>query len=108
MPTQEQRRQANRPATGPATQVVGTQATSREWRDSGVWVKVESSNVKGIRYDAEARKLYVEFLGKGGPEALYVYHEVPPQTAEDMFNAESLGKFVWNRLRDKYIYNRLR
>lgn len=82
---------------------------SQEWVMSGRWVHVKSSNVEGIKFDYKNQNFFVEFQGKGRhPNAVYIYYNVPTRVAKDMFNAASMGKFVWRKLRGKYNYARIK
>jgi hypothetical protein len=81
---------------------------SAGWLESGRWVNVSSSNVHSIRYDQAMAILFVRFQNdQGGPGAEYAYYNVPRRIAKGMFNAGSMGKYVWSHLRDKYSYARL-
>lgn len=79
------------------------QLDADDWASLGRWVNVKSSNVGAIKYDWDLRRLYVQF--KNG--SVYSYEGVHPVTARNMFNSASMGKFVWQRLRDKFAYRRL-
>lgn len=48
--------------------------------------------------------LYVTFLD----DSWYVYYGVPLSVAVAFVQTDSHGRFVWNHLRDKYQYKRLR
>ena len=67
------------------------QSTPLQWLYSGKWAGVISSNVKAIKYDRPAMRLYVRF--KDG--SVYFYPSTTWQTARAMFNCPSMGKFVW-------------
>lgn len=80
-----------------------------EWSSNGQWVGVASSNVFGIKYDLQKSLLFVQFKDQysraGG--SVYVYYNVAPMVAKSMFEASSMGKFVWYKLRGRYSYARL-
>lgn len=82
----------------------GQTVDADEWAEAGAWVKVHSSNVKEIMYDKLAKELHVRFIGGN---AHYKYLQVSPEVAKLMFRANSMGKFVWKRLRGKYPYARV-
>lgn len=82
--------------------VRGYKGDADGWVETGNWVNVKSSNVARIRYDAEDHELYVDFK-----TASYIYYNVPKHVAKNMFNAISMGRFVWRRLRNRYPYARL-
>lgn len=65
-----------------------------EWQGGNYWIFVESSNVKGIRYDIEKQELYVWFISG----RVYQYQQVPESAAIAMFYADSMGKYVHQRL----------
>ncbi len=72
---------------------------SEDWVNNGKWVRVKSSNVREIRYEATTKRLWVKFKNVLGH-----YEQVPKKVAEAFFNSSSLGKFVWRRLRDRYTW----
>ena len=74
-----------------------------EWLETGRWATGFSSNVGRIRYDFDRETLFVEFHGG----SVYAYYSVPAAIAKGMYNAPSLGKWVWRKLRDKYAYTRI-
>lgn len=79
--------------------------TAETWLHADEWVKVDSSNVKRIRYNYARHILHVEF--KNG--SWYEYYHVQPATARRMYNAPSMGGFVWKILRKyNYEYKRVR
>jgi len=51
---------------------------------------VESSAVARIGYDAEAKEVYVEYVGGD----LYAYEGVPADVFDELAKAESKGTFV--------------
>ena len=63
-------------------------------------IKVESSNVVAVGY--KKNDLYVDF--KSGS---YVYFDVPKEIYDGLLKAESKGKYMWTKVRDKYDYARL-
>ena len=63
-------------------------------------IKVESSNVVAVGY--KKNDLYVDF--KSGS---YVYFDVPKIIYEGLLKAESKGKYMWAKIRDRYDYARL-
>lgn len=81
----------------------GTGTPNDDWLLSASWLHVASSNVHAIRYLYDEQILEVEF--KDG--SYYQYYSCPPETASDMHDTDSPGRFVWNRLRDRYPYAKL-
>lgn len=64
------------------------------WLRANIEVPVRSSNVRTIRYDWSAKRLWVSFKG----DALYWYG-VGPDIAREQFEAMSHGKHVWKMRR---------
>lgn len=82
----------------------GSKPSAEAWSEGGDWAVVSSSNVKAIRYDLEARDLYVQFLDG----SVYRYKQVAPDKARRMYEAKSMGKFVWAELRELHGYEKVR
>lgn len=74
-----------------------------EWLTEGSWMRTESSNVQAVRYMAQHAQLQVQFDGW-----MYTYYQVTADTARDMLCASSKGAFVWQRLRDRYAFTKVR
>lgn len=53
------------------------------------FIKVDSSQLEAVAYDAENKVLQVEF--KGG--SVYEYENVEPSIHEGLMKAESIGRF---------------
>lgn len=70
--------------------------------DSRPWIPADSSNVHSYRWVGGDYGLEVMFLDKrtGGAGVWYGY-KVPFSVYDDMFDAPSKGKFVWERLRGR-------
>lgn len=75
---------------------------------TGEFVKVDSSNVYEIAYDAEGAFLYVRFRATEGrgtgkrlnaPGSLYRYRNVEPRDFKQFYEAASKGEWVWDHLR---------
>jgi len=70
----------------------------------------ESSNVHSIGYDEPTMTLFVRFwqLSKSKrsqiPGPVYKYFNVEKKVYLQMYYAASKGKFVWERLRNRYRY----
>ena len=65
---------------------------------------VVSSNVAAVGYDEPSRALYVEF--RNG--ALYRCDGDSEEVIQAFLAAPSKGRFVWQRVRDRYSYRRIR
>ena len=78
------------------------------WVKSGMWVEVASSNVAAIAYDDREQILHVMFQTKSGVPPIWVYRGVDPQKAKDMFNCNSMGSFVSQRLKGKHSERKVR
>lgn len=62
----------------------------------------ESSNIMLAEYDNENKTLVIEF--KGGSR--YRYKDVPEEVWIAYKGAESVGKFFYKYIKDKYDYER--
>lgn len=62
------------------------------------FTEVQSSNVVGYGYDAQARRLAVTF--KGGN--VYHYEEVPAEAVEALAKAESFGSHLQKCIRPHF------
>lgn len=102
-------RTAGTGGTPPAEASRATALQHEDWLLSGTWLHLGSSNVQAIRYDWPRRVLEVEFKGvdKSGNGWFYNYFDISPEVAEGMVETDSPGRYVWNRLRDRYDYVRL-
>lgn len=65
--------------------------------------KVNSSQIEAIGYDEVNQYLYVQF--KGG--SVYVYYGVVKYVYDGFINAESIGRYFGQYIRNKYKYTRL-
>ena len=70
---------------------------------SGEPISMGSTNVQEIWWAWEQRRLFVRFLDG----SLYAYEGVSLAVAAAMIETDSPGRFVWNKLRDRYPYARL-
>ena len=61
---------------------------------------VESSSVASVGYDPASRVLEVEFQGGG----VYRYLEVPPEIHAELLAADSIGRFVNQRVKPAYRF----
>lgn len=64
------------------------------------WIKVVSSNLEAVSYDAAKKELAVRF--KSSPESYYVYAGVTPQKNEKFMAAESQGSFLAREIKPKH------
>ena len=62
---------------------------------------IASRAIREIRYDANARKLFVTFRASG---ATYAYFEVPRRVYAELLAAESAGAFFSHNIRDIFRY----
>jgi hypothetical protein len=67
------------------------------------WTLVQSSNLRGVRYDADARQLDVWFLSG----RVYRYFDVSAETYAALIAAPSHGQFFSRTIRGRYQYERL-
>lgn len=64
---------------------------------AGGFKPVKSSMIEGVAYDPASQAMHVKF--KGGQH--YVYHDITPQSHEDMMSAKSLGKHFAEHIRGR-------
>jgi len=70
----------------------------------------DSSNVHSMGYDEPSRTLYVRFWKDSGskrsqvPGQIYKYFNVPKKIYMQFYYSKSKGKFIWERLRERYRY----
>ncbi len=76
------------------------QMDAKKWSESGRWVKVKSSNVGSVMYDEDQKELFVKFLSG----STYKYREVPLKTAQALFKAPSIGKYLNSSIKGRYQY----
>ena len=65
--------------------------------------RVTSSNVLEIGYDAGGGELHVRFRSGG----YYVYFDVPAVLFQEFLTSESKGRFVSERLVDRFVTRRI-
>ncbi len=70
------------------------------------WEDTErSSCFCAVAYSPIFRTLAVEFRDSG---AIYYYYDLEPETAEDFFAADSLGRYFNRNIKGRYDYERVR
>ena len=64
--------------------------------------EVDSSNIDAIGYDEVTETLEIEFrIG------VYQYKNVPEYMYNDLMNADSIGRFFHENIKDVYPYSRV-
>lgn len=63
---------------------------------------VPSSAVKSVGYDEKTRELEIEYRN-----GTYRYYPVPKQLFEEMMRSDSIGEFVEQRIKGRFIYRRV-
>ena len=63
-------------------------------------VELDSSNIKAVGYDAENRRMVVEFLSGG----TYRYDDVPPSVFVGLISDDSPGGFFAREVKGKYPF----
>lgn len=71
--------------------------------EEGKMVKVHSSSLEEVGYDASARKLTVVFTSK----AVYEYDGVPQSVYDELMKSRSIGSYFSRNIRNTYSYNRI-
>lgn len=64
---------------------------------------VQSSNLEQIGYDSDNQELYIVFKKSG---LTYVYSDVPESVFEELKNAESLGGYFNQNIKDVYSFRK--
>jgi hypothetical protein len=64
----------------------------------------QSSAVSHVRYDPQHRRLYVTFRDSG---EMYVYLNVPSEDYDALLAADSIGRFINERIKDRYKFQHL-
>lgn len=64
---------------------------------------VDSSSVARVGYDEGTQDLKVQF--RNGRE--YLYADVPEAVYDDLLTAKSVGRFLNDKIKSKYVYTAL-
>jgi len=67
------------------------------------WNTVESSNIAMVGYDLASMELHVKF--NSGAE--YLYRDVPEAVFDELMAAPSKGRFLNERIKGQYEYERV-
>ena len=67
-------------------------------------VPVESTSIKFVGYDEDARELYIRFLNRG---RTYVYFDVPPDAYAALLDAPSKGRYLNFEIKPYHRYRRV-
>lgn len=65
--------------------------------------QVKSTNLRAIGYDPDKKHLEVEFQ----TGVVYRYFDVPNKVYSSLIEADSVGKYFWSNIREKYEYERV-
>lgn len=63
--------------------------------------EVQSSNIKSVGYNADSKKLEVEFTNG----SIYQYFSVPDEVYEEFSKSASMGAYHSSEIAKKYKYN---
>jgi len=66
-------------------------------------VNVESSNINQVGYDSDSNTLIIKFHSGG----LYCYFDVDENLYNNLLNADSVGKFFNQHVKNLYDYQRI-
>jgi len=75
-------------------------------------ISVKSSNIQQIGW--EERRVSLNQKPKAilriafNTGMVYDYHDVPKEVYESFLKAESIGKYFWANIKDKYNYERVK
>lgn len=64
---------------------------------------VRSSNLASVGYDAATNTLEIKFCSGG----VYQYATVPESVYSALMEADSLGKYFYRHIRDRYLTTRI-
>lgn len=67
-------------------------------------IRVVSSNIRSVGYEANTETLEVEFTSG----SVYQYFDVPESEYEGLMNAASKGKYFNRNIKDNYRYRQVR
>lgn len=67
------------------------------------WVRVKSSNLYSIAYDAETRTLYIKFKSR----SVYAYHDVSRYRYNGLRNAGSKGQYFDQNVKENYAWDKI-
>ena len=76
----------------------------KQWVERGTWASVVSSNVDALQYSSEWEVLSVRFIDG----SVYKYRPVPLQIARELFESNSIGKFLHKRIKKQYATTKVR
>jgi accessory colonization factor AcfC len=62
-----------------------------------------SKTIKSLEYFEKKQKLVVEFLSG----VQYKYRNVPKEQADELFNAESKGKYFAKHIKDRFVTEKI-
>ena len=66
--------------------------------------QVTSSLVRSVGYDGASLTLEIEF----NSGSVYQYYNVPSSIHTGLMNAGSKGGYIWDHIRDRFRYKRIR
>jgi len=70
-------------------------------------MQFDSSNLRSGLYDRSTNDLYIRFRRDEGPDSIYIYRFVPPQTWEELTEATSHGSYHYHNIRMAYPYEQI-
>ena len=68
------------------------------------WVPVESSVLEAVAYSLDDHELCLRF--RSGDE--YCYADFPLKLYRELLGAESLGRYFSRKIRDHFVYRKIR
>lgn len=78
-------------------QPIGNSDSKETWQNEDIpWIPVESSNINMVRYNHKTKGLEIWFHNG----SIYGYTPVTNEGYQDFINAESLGKYFNNHIRN--------
>jgi hypothetical protein len=66
--------------------------------------RVQSSAIEAVGYDADRRWLEIRWVGQA---RVYRYYGVPAEVYQELREAESLGTYVNEQVKPRYLYEQV-
>lgn len=63
------------------------------------WVRVRSSAIRKVGYDASTSRMYIDFEDS---DPYYTYCRVPERTFREFVSAQSVGSYYHSYIKDQY------
>ena len=71
------------------------------------WTPVKSSNIAAIGYESNDKDLKTELHVQFNSGSEYVYHSVPADIVQEFLDADSKGKYLNERIKGTYQFDKV-